>query len=141
MKHLWSVLCTRGIIDKQSNNVSIFEILEEIHVPRSAVARETEPIVGVLANWVSSFSRTNNDIPETGKIRDVIKLPSGKSFGTRESDIDLKNVKRRRLIRAIPLPPKNEEGTYIFETSLKGEGENRWKKVSEIPLELILDDM
>lgn len=142
MKHVWSALCTRGIIDKQSNNVSLFELLEEIHlfINTQLIEQEGVPTFGTnMANWVSLFCRSDNDIPEKGKIKDEIKAPSGKTIGVRESEIDLLNHKRRRFLRTLPIPPQNEPGIYLFETSLKTKKNNRWRKVSEIPLEVIVE--
>jgi hypothetical protein len=142
MKHVWSVLCTKGVTDKQSNNVSLFELLEEIHLSTNVQVEEQGDMSSFgtnMANWISMFCRSDNDAPEKGNIKDEIRLPSGKTIGVRESEIDLLNHKRRRLFRTLPIPPHNKPGIYLFVTSVKDQKNNRWKKVSEIPLEVIVE--
>ena len=30
IEHAWSVLCTRSVTDRESNNISLFEVIEQI---------------------------------------------------------------------------------------------------------------
>jgi hypothetical protein len=36
MKHLWSIICNRLIIDEQTNNATLVDVLEEIKLERSS---------------------------------------------------------------------------------------------------------
>ena len=140
MRHIWSVLCSKSVIDKKSNNVSLFDIMEEIHFSSEEPKVEEEVMVTVgpvPAHWVSLFGRSNIEKPEKVVIKDTIKTPSGKIVGEHESEVDLSVNKRRRIIRTVPVPPSIEEGVFIFETKMKEK--ERWKMISEIPLELILE--
>ena len=142
MKHVWSALCLKSVIDKASNNISLLEVIEEIHASPYELKGEegnTGLFVPMPIHWVSLWERSNPEIPEKTWIKDTIKLPSGKLLGEQELEVDLLAKKRRRLIRMVPVPPSNELGRYVFETRVKNEGETRWKKVSEVPLEIIME--
>ena len=138
MRHIWSVLCSKSVVDKKSNNISLFDIMEEIHFSSEKPAVEGGVIVEagpVPAHWVSLFGRSNIEKPEKVAIKDTIITPSGKIIGEYESEVDLSANKRRRIIRTVPVPPSMEEGLFIFETKMKEK--ESWKRISEITLELI----
>lgn len=142
MRHIWSVLCSKSVVDKKSNNISLFEVLEEIHITTNQpdFGGETEVVVALMpAHWVSLWSRSNPGVPEKAIIKDTIKLPSGKILGEHESEINLLNNRRIRITRSVPVPPAKEEGLYIFETRVRDKDNKRWTKVSEVTLELILE--
>jgi len=142
MKHVWSVLCHKGIIDKASNNISLIEVVEEIHLSSEAVeggAKVLEVIAAMPMNWVTLWARSDLGKPEKNWIKDTIVSPSGKILGGKEYEVDLQEYKRNRRIRSVPIPPSNEPGIYLFQTRLKVEGKKQWKKVAEVLLEVIVE--
>ncbi len=141
MKHIWSVLCNKGIIDKKSNNISLIEIIEEVKFVTEikGVSGENINLIGQMpVDWVTLWVRSNIEEPEKGSVKDFIVTPSGKTNVNKEYEIDLQNFKRNRAIRRIMLPPINESGIYLFLTQLKDEQRQRWNTVAEIPLDITL---
>jgi len=142
MRHIWSLLCSRSVTDKVSNNVSLFEVLEEIHLPPGVAEKKggsTEVIVPMPADWVTLWARSKKEKPETVLVKDTILSPSGKILGEREYSVNLQENGRSRAIRRIPLPPSDKSGVYRFRTQVKDEEQKSWRRVSEIPLEVIAD--
>ena len=87
MRHVWSILCSKGIIDKASNNISLIETLEEIHVPAEIIGgREggLEVIPAIPLNWVTLWTRSDPTKAEKNWTRNTIVSPSGKNLGGRE---------------------------------------------------------
>jgi len=142
MRHIWSLLCSRCVTDKVSNNVSLFEVLEEIHLPLGVVEEKggsIEVIAPMPADWVTLWARSKKEKPETVLVKDTILSPSGRILGEREYSINLQENGRSRAIRKIPLPPSDKSGVYRFRTQVKDEEQKSWRRVSEIPLEVIAD--
>lgn len=142
MRHIWSILCTKSVIDKASNNVSLFEIIEEIHLPpeiREVEQKNIEAIAAMPFDWVTLWVRSKVDEPESGNVKDMIVSPSGKIIVVKEYGVELYKHKRSRITRRIPMPPSNKTGVYGFRTYVKDERRNIWRKVAEVPLEVIAD--
>lgn len=142
MRHVWSVLCYKGIIDKASNNMSLIETIEEIHLSAEAVkggAGGLEVIAAIPMNWVTLWTRSDPTKVEKNWVKDAIVSPSGKILVVKEYEVDLQQYKRNRSVRNVPMPPSEEPGIYLFQTRIKVEGKKQWKKVAEVPLEVIVE--
>ena len=142
IKHIWSVLCRRSIIDRENNNVSLFEVLEEIHLKLQAEKNvETPSQIPHLftIEWVSLWARANGEKPCRGLAKDIVLNPSGKIIIEKEYELDLSKHKRTRIRRVFALPPLAMAGQYRFRTQIKNEKRNIWRKVSEVPLELFVE--
>ncbi len=142
MRHIWSLLCSRCVTDKVSNNVSLFEVLEEIHLPPGVAGKKEggiEIIAPMPADWVTLWARSKKEKPETVLVKDTILSPSGEILGEREYSVNLQENGRNRTMRRIPLPPSDKPGVYRFRTQVKDGEQKSWRRVSEIPLEVIAD--
>jgi len=142
MRHIWSLLCSRCVTDKVSNNVSLFEVLEEIHLPPGVAEKKgggIEVIAPMPADWVTLWARSKKEEPETVLVKDTILSPSGKILGEKEYSINLQENSRSRAIRRVPLPPSDKSGVYRFRTQVKDEEQKSWRRVSEIPVEVSAD--
>lgn len=142
MKHVWSVLCSRGIIDKKSNNVSLIEVIEELKLfsETNSLTEEAANVIGQMsADWVTLWIRSNLEEPERGAVRDAIIAPSGKIIVEREYEVDLQTHKRNRTTRRIMLPPARESGVYLLRTQLRSERRKNWKTMSDVPLDVTIE--
>ena len=72
MRHRWTVLCERFSIDQRSSNVTLFGIIDELHVPRSAVSEALaagKPAAAqVQSVLVVQTERSDMGVPEKGVI-------------------------------------------------------------------------
>ncbi|MFC2058341.1 hypothetical protein ACFLTS_01690 [Chloroflexota bacterium] len=142
IEHIWTVLCSRVITDKESNNVSLLDVMEEITLIVQGAGSGGEvllekdrailPFTLVLA---SLWSRKKTDKPVAGTAKDIVITPSGKILTENEFKVDLSNHIRMRTKRNLHNLPVavNEPGRYIFRTELLNEKNKTWKKVSSIP--------
>src|SRR5437016_4271683 len=46
VKHVWSILCASSSIDKETNNLSIYNMLEELTLVKSEVAQKQKELTG-----------------------------------------------------------------------------------------------
>ena len=135
IKHVWSVLCENRIIDKDTNNISLINIIEQLNfnIPGDQSA-ENQPfeIHGVL-NVVSMWTRTYHDKPSTGKSRIRIKNPDNKYVALEEIPIDLIQFVRLRSLGSLKVIFQK---TGIYSIIVEVESKKGWVEVASIPLEV-----
>lgn len=141
IEHIWTILCSRVITSRETNNVSLIEVMEQLKLDVGTERGKKSPEQSVIPLpfdlvLVSLWSRTEDDKPIVGTGRDILLAPSGKTLGEQEFKIDLSDYMRMRTMRNfIHLPiPVNESGKYRFRTELLDEEDKAWKLISNIPL-------
>lgn len=144
MKHIWSVLCSKCIIDKNTNNLSLIEIIEEMKfatvIEKSGKGSVDVKLVSQMPiDWVTLWVRTNIEEPEKTKMKDIVISPSGKTILEKEYEIDLQSYKRMRATRKVLLPPTNENGIFLFLTQVNDEKNKVWSTVGDIPIFITIE--
>jgi hypothetical protein len=134
MHHVWSVLCSHSLIDQETNNISLFGVLEQISATGPPVTGERQA-VPINCELVTLWSRSIPDQSETGRFRLRCETPNTLLFES-EGDIDLTNHRRRRLRAKIDLLPVPETATYYFRMCLWNAADNDWCEVAAIPLDV-----
>ncbi len=132
--HVWTVVCSRAVIDKNSNNVSIQNVIEQITVPGEP---QPEQVVGIAFEVVSLWSRSDFDVPSHGQARLTYLSPSGRRTGPVEFDLDLSEYERLRTRRAFQGLPVAEPGRHNWLVELRNEGEDEWQEVASIPIKVM----
>jgi len=145
-KHLWSVLCARTIIDKDSNSLSIIDVLEDITIiayldkEKKITDLSRVPTVGGAMGFqlMGYWMREDLETPEMAKARVELKSPTNKILVKQTFDIDLTKALRSRTkldFLSVPLDgpdPKTNgpiPGTYTYKVQLqKG---TKWITVTE----------
>ena len=139
VEHIWSVFCRRAVVDEQTNNVSLFEIIEQIsgEIPAS-LTPDQRPAVAIDAQLISFWIRDTEEVPEKGKARISYIGPSGDALiPPREYDIDLTAKSRVRSIGTISGLPTPESGYYRIKVELSKD-DTEWTEVASIPLDVRL---
>ena len=131
IKHVWTIVCSKASIDTQSNNVSLFNVLEQINIqdlvkPEFVLAFNFE----VLTCWI----RENPETPCKGRQRLAFIDPMNKQLAHIELDINLAQTERARNRFQINSLPLTIPGRYFFRTDLQIEGESDWQTVNQYPL-------
>jgi len=129
--HIWSVLCSRSVIDRDTNNVSLQNVLEQIIIhaePRSGL------VIPVEYEIVSFWARADPDVPAKGRMRAKMLTPAGEVHIQREFDLNLTDAERTRTrIRTIGLPA-SEPGRHYVIVEQQLEDNAEWRQVAAIPL-------
>ena len=133
--HIWTVLCSRAVVDNQSNNISLQNVIEQIAVlevpqPESRLAW---PIM-VASLW----TRTDPDVGAQGTARLTHVSPSGQPLDQIEIEVKLDEYKRLRTrltLAEIAIP---KVGRYHFRMELQLAGSDEWRQVADIPLTVIV---
>jgi hypothetical protein len=133
IEHIWSILCSRAVIDSETNNVSIQDVIEQITVNAEPAENGFLPIPFEL---ITLWDREEINEATKGIERVTFITPSSKSTVISEVEIDLTKVERHRQRVRFPGLPINEAGKYYFKVEVKN-GNNEWKQVAAIPLKVL----
>ena len=129
--HVWSVLCSHAIIDADTNNVTLYNTIDELHVLQAPEPRAT---VGLSFEVVSLWVRADPLISATGKCRLTIARPSGEGKLVGELAIDVAKAERSRTKYVFGSFSPSESGRYAFAIEYQAEGELEWRVAAKIPL-------
>ena len=131
IEHIWTVLCSKATTDKDSNNISLIEVIERLVVETP----EEAPDVPLHLELITLWSRENLDEGVKGRARVRFLSPEGDMMSSEiPYSIDLTNYTRMRHgIRSQAIQIKGP-GKYVFEIALEKEGD--WVTVARIPLEV-----
>lgn len=134
IEHIWSVMCQSSIIDQESNNVSLIDILESISfsLPPERVSAISLPFE-VVTLW-------RNSDPGKKIIADVemdIVGPNGKSLQKFVNKIEFTESKKRLRFRLrINAIPFVGFGEYSCQVNIKESGGSSFETVAVLPLEI-----
>ena len=132
--HVWTVLCSHAVIDRDSNDVSLLDVVEQVNI-----RDKPSPDGGMLTplDLMTLWARADLDRPAQGQGRVTFLSPSDEvNDGPFEYDIDLSQHGRNRSrgrFRALHI---GGSGRHVFRVELRNEGETEWRKVADIPLEI-----
>ena len=141
MKHRWTLLCERFSIDQRSNNVTLFGIIDELHVPKSAVSEAMaagKPAAAQIQSvLVVQTERSDVGVPEKGVIECRLFDAQGQELGSSRADVSLERGRRARSAFNINVLPIRNEGIYLYRVFHVVEGESQ--QVDELPLRVMFD--
>jgi len=141
VKHRWTLLCERFSIDQRSSNVTLFGIIDELHVPRSAVSEALaagKPAAAqVQSVLVVQTERSDMGVPEKGVIECRLFDAQGAELGSSRAEVSLERGRRARSAFNINVLPITNEGTYLYRVFHVSDGNSR--QVDELPLHVMFD--
>ena len=149
MKVIWAILCQSAVIDKDSNNVSLLNIIEEITIPaeppliEQPAGEDISQLIGPgLFDFVILWSRSDPEVAEHGLGRIRLLLPNNEPlFTSTEFEVDLTRYLRSRLRSKFPgFPTRRGEiirGIYDFVVESRSEGDE-WEERFVLPLRVAL---
>jgi hypothetical protein len=132
--HVWTVVCSRAVIDRDSNNVSLQNVIEQLRIQADPLPDGVLPIPLQLATL---WARADLEVPARGYVRVTFLSPSSEALiGPFESEIDLIDYRRHRTRADFKGLPLRESGRYVFRVELRIEDQDQWHQVAAIPLEV-----
>lgn len=135
--HIWTLICSNAIIDKDTNNVSIFNVIEQLTIPNSFLEKD---IIGIRFEIITLWSRTNPIEPSIGNSIIDLYAPNGKLLKSLESKLDLSTYERLRTRGQFEGLPFKGDGIYRFVIKYRSDQLERWKKVASIPLQIKIEN-
>jgi hypothetical protein len=135
MIHIWSVLCTKAVIDRDSNNITLFEVIEQFTVKLPETPPEGgEGVIPAIFELVTLWARDYDDQPEVGQARVVLVRPNGliDDKGARPYEADLTAHRRTRQRMKYAGLLVREAGRHVFRVELRHG--DAWREVAAVPL-------
>ena len=136
MKVIWAMVCESSSTDMETNNVSLFNVLEEMYLPEPPDEDKdgSTQLVPMSLHLVASFGRSEFDQEEQGKARIAFLFPGERERAVLpEFDVLLDPAHRHRIKFEIGGLPIKGEGEYRFQIQSLDETGN-WDSIFEVPL-------
>jgi hypothetical protein len=136
IENVWAILCSNSVIDQETNNISLHNVIDQITVNAEPIPNGILPITfDIVSSWIRKY----DDQPTEGTSRFTFRHPSGKIIILNELPIDLRNNLRARQRIHLNNLLLEEAGRHIFLVELKDSTSNNWKEVATIPLTVIFN--
>ena len=135
IRHVWSVLCSKASVDRHSNNVSLFEVIESLQFTTAAPFNfpVNLPFEGTL---VTLWARQRRDQPVTGEMRVRLLAPNGDQLGTFTLEVDLVRTVQNRVFSSISGLRIGGEGVHELEVAWRADARADWHVATSLPFEI-----
>jgi hypothetical protein len=118
-KLTWAILCSDSSIDRERNNVSLFNVIDQINVPGEVVITENA-VLGIKLQLVAMLRRDKENLSNE-KYNVLFEQigPKGVSLSRNEVVAEFPEGNHRiRLIFAFNGLPVSEIGAHVFNISI-----------------------
>ena len=139
IEEIWSVLCSNAIVDQNSHNVTLSNVLERVNITKASLPsglKESDKIFLPMPFQVVVLLRKIGQAEFIGDIRSEIVDPTGEILAYNENAMAFQAEKdRMRIIMNYQGIPIGKAGYYDVRILLRPK-EGQYEKISEIPLEV-----
>lgn len=151
VKPIWAILCQESSVDANTNNVSLFKILEEIKFRLNTEELEklknnpkfdsTKPIVlpfslQLVILWKNLSTKTNFEFP----VKIVLKDPDEKILQEIPNNFLFQEGKERlRTIISINGIPLTKPGEYTYSIMTRQNKDDIFEEITSIPIKIDID--
>lgn len=136
IRHVYSILCSKVSVDRETNNISLFETLESVQFTISTAL--TFPAnVPFEASLVTLWARQDPNEPLEGEMRVRLLAPNGDQLGMFPNNIiDLRAAPRARFVGRINGLRVAGDGIHEWEIAYRLVNQEEWHTVASVPLEV-----
>lgn len=139
INHIWTIICSKSIVDAETNNVSLLDVIEHIGLNREPPLEENEiTSIPITFEVLSLWERSPSSDIENANARMQIQFPDSTLHQDMKIyNLDLGSSIRLRNRTTMNGFPFKGFGRYaiIIEIDQESDG-NNWRKVAEIPLQI-----
>jgi hypothetical protein len=140
INHVWSVLCRKSIIDNETNNISLIDVLEQIQVNTVTQQKTLKPVrVPLEYEIVSLWSKDKSPKKASADIQVSLINSDGqiiKEFSHQlEIPLKTKRMRSRTRIAGIEL---SKSGKYQFAVKVKQQGQKNFKTIALLPIDVTI---
>ena len=130
IQHVWSVLCQNASFDVQTNNVSLFNIIENV-VTIGEPALDSPAVLS--CELISLWAREEGSKPCSGQMRAKIIIPKAEEPHIIILDIDLSHAQFHRTRLTIGALPLFTSGRFEFQIDYRLIGNEAWTHATRLP--------
>ena len=143
LQHEWSLLCSGVVVDGESNNLSMFNIIEQFRIPRKDLTEmptlkgEKKPAIPVSFTFVTLWRKTQETKSVSAEVEVEFRDPKNVLLQKGGYVINLPSKVERMRSRMIWNGLRvNLSGLYTFKILLKEKGEREFIPVGEVCLKV-----
>ncbi len=142
----WALLCSQSVVDNHSNNLSLFNLIEQIKFEGEVKDKtqsfnsEDGEMIPVLIELVSRFRKLSN-ADEVLKLECEVDFtdPVGKKMTSFKNELLLdKGIQNLRMRFGIAGLKVTKSGIYNFTIKIKEGNDVSYTEVTKVPLEIVL---
>lgn len=135
IRHIWSVYCSKGSVDQQTNAVSLFEVVEELQlrVTPDAVFPLVVPYQTLM---VTFWAREDPEKGLWGRQRLRLIAPDGSELGEFTAKINLESASRSRNFARFEAMRLGGPGRHEWEVAWRADDADEWQIVAHVPVDL-----
>lgn len=148
LNHIWTIICTNSAVDIDSNNVSLFDLIEKVTlaVPKSEFDKAHQQgakgiVFPIPFEIVTRFRRENSIVADAADVRFRLLNQKGEEVLAGEQKVALKvgveNLRVRNKINGLPV---DAAGVYWVLTEVKSVDNEHFTEVNRLPLEIALKE-
>jgi hypothetical protein len=135
-RHVWSVLCLKGVLDQYTNTVSLLETIESMKITPETSLPDRRINIRAAMHLVSLWCRGDRDTPESFEVRSVIVLPSGSEVPGVPMQAGLQEHRRIRTFMRMQTMPFEGAGQYGFSVEYRSAPTEPWTRVATVPVDV-----
>lgn len=146
ISHIWSIICTSSITDQNTNNISLFNLVEKYAVKISKedakkIKDKNKLIIPFKQELISRFLKNIKNENVIFDMRIDIINPEGKTLEGKEVktinfDKKFQNIRIKNIINTMPFVGS---GLYYFSIKIKEVGEAKFVEMDRVPVEIIVE--
>jgi hypothetical protein len=139
IRHVWTIPCRHCITDRETNNVTLVEVIEELAIP-VAPPVQGQPLprgfAPAIFQVVTLWEREQDDTGGIGHGRMSLLGPQGDVLHLAQYDVDLQQHMRTRQQIVMFGFPSQGQGRYQFRVERQLEN-GEWQEEALIPLRVL----
>lgn len=142
IRHLWTVYCREVLTDQETNNVSMIQALESIHLSASGGENVSGQghFVPFDSKLITLWARQEWDTPGTSTMRIRFFGSNGSELLSSTVVVDLQDHLRRRTTANLSGLSIVGSGFYEWVVDRAGcNGEDEWVEEARIPVQIEVD--
>lgn len=137
IKHIWSIVCQKSVIDQETNNLSINDVLERIDIETLApLPNDGTAKLPITFEVVSYWYREQAKKDEKRTVEVCIFSPQNNLLNSFEQEIPLTQgmdrLRSRLRVQGVPVTTSG-----VYKVALREKGVTS-EVITEIPIEIIL---
>ena len=134
MRHIWSVLCSKQSIDRETNSISLFEVIEGVQFYTKAIPSFPSP-VPFAGTLVTLWARSTPGERAKGVARVRLLSPEGTELLSQTMEVNLESHPRNRSILQLQGIVIGGPGVHAWEVSSRA-ADGRWETQATIPMDV-----
>ncbi|OGE88206.1 MAG: hypothetical protein A2760_02705 [Candidatus Doudnabacteria bacterium RIFCSPHIGHO2_01_FULL_50_67] len=142
LQHIWTILCSSSSIDQSTNNISLYNIIEQIAVKKPPMDNPgpTPSAVNIQVELITLWKKMLEGTSVEGEQKVDFIDPEDTVLHSHTSKIfipeKLRRLRSRNKISGLKF---TIDGEYAFRVSVREGVEQEFRVVFELPLQVLID--